>query len=160
MNDGKRLIGSCSGTNWSPDWWIRFGEPRMATLCWATSALPGRSRRSLAAGQCREDRDGRASVLNRRQKPCWMGDREGCGLPLVFRTGGNRDELAPHKETPRRHRRTGRAPDVMSCPMPGEPGLPPGVNAGVCGPSARQRSGRARRPSVRRSQPSCPCLPP
>ena len=71
---GKRRIGRCSGTKWSPHWWIRFGERRMATLCWVTSALPGRLRRSLAAGQCRESRDDRASALNQSPEPYLMGD--------------------------------------------------------------------------------------
>ncbi len=71
---GKRRIGRCSGTKWSPHWWIRFGERRMATLCWLTSALPGRLRRSLAAGQCRESRDDRASALNQSPEPYLMGD--------------------------------------------------------------------------------------
>nr|WP_296402445.1 transposase [Zoogloea sp.] len=50
---------SCSGTNWEgPAWWIRFGEPQMATLCWATSALPGDRGGRRPQGQCRESRDG------------------------------------------------------------------------------------------------------
>ena len=72
-NGGKRRIGSRSGTNWSPGWWIKFGERRMATLCWVTNALPGRSRRSLAAGQCQESRDDCASVLNQSPERYLMG---------------------------------------------------------------------------------------